>query len=112
VTLADEFGNLIHIHPITFKRWQAINPIAISTTILLGDTPEDWITITAAAYLHLDDIDAIKLPAAKAAISRACDDGSLRYNQKTGHDRRLCPIGVDAWRLRRMKADLARDDGK
>lgn len=110
VPIQDADGNLLFVHPFTYQTYRRRNPTAVPVVLLLGETPADWLSVPDAARLHLEDIPGQTLAAVKMAIRRAIEEGRIRHNGKEGHDRRLDPESVDAFRLRRIKADLDAND--
>lgn len=85
-----------------------IEPIPDSSLSTISTETLSWLTVTAAAHLLMIDIPGLSLKNARARVSKAANDGTVRSNGKKRSDRRIDPTSLAAWRL--QKRDRHMDD--
>jgi hypothetical protein len=75
------------------------------------ESPE-WITVTEAAYLLMDDFPSLKgsLGRARSIVSRAATAGKFKTNGKKGYYRRIDAGSFAQWRIKLRDADLDKED--
>lgn len=110
VELADSEGRLVLLPRAMVDAMLTAGRTSISMTIsLTSEPPQPWLTVTAAAKLHLDDVDGITLAVAQAKVSRACREGTI-VSTGEGTLRRIDPTSFAAWRLRERERNLSQAD--
>ncbi|MCL4198887.1 MAG: hypothetical protein KJZ69_15475 [Phycisphaerales bacterium] len=80
------------------------------TSNVIEVKPSDWITVTKAAELLIDDISWPTLKVARAMVSRAAGLNKFRTNGKKGIARRIHRESFDGWRLEERNRELAKKD--
>ena len=109
VQLADVEGRLVLIPEPAYRQLVATADGMLTIHIPVGKDTVEWLTVTEAAKAHLDDVDGLTLPIAKARISRACDSGQIVHVGR-GTKRRIEPTSFAAWRLKEREKNLNRLD--
>lgn len=79
--------------------WRAIKAQRLTVTLTRAQEAdlEEWLTVTDAARLRLDDCDGLNLELAKAQVSRAADRGKFTAVGE-GRARRIEPGSFSLWR--------------
>lgn len=73
--------------------------------------PDEWLTVTDAAKLLMQDLPWLTLEKARARVSRAGGkDSKFTTNGIKGGKHRIEPNSFDSWRLKQRDLDLAKDD--
>ena len=73
--------------------------------------PDEWLTVTDAAKLLMQDLPWLTLERARARVSRAGGkDSKFTTNGIKGGKHRIEPNSFDSWRLKQRDLDLAKDD--
>ncbi|MDQ7013521.1 MAG: hypothetical protein Q9O74_06440 [Planctomycetota bacterium] len=78
--------------------------------IVIEPKPAEWLRVTDAGELLLEDVSGITHAQAKARVTKAISSGKIRTNGKTGHARRIDPDSFSTWRLEQREKDLAAYD--
>lgn len=111
-SLVDSNGLTVFISRQAAELFRRRGLRSIMLEVLLSDDAPmaEWPTVTAAAQDHLSDVDCMTLATAKGKICRAIRQGRIATNGKHGHDRRINPDSLAAWRLTEREKDLAKED--
>ncbi|MBX3322453.1 MAG: hypothetical protein KF757_05630 [Phycisphaeraceae bacterium] len=68
----------------------------------------EWLSVTEAAELLINDVSGIDLDKAKARVSKAATEKRFRTNGISGRDRRIDRDSFSTWRLEQRENDLDR----
>lgn len=72
--------------------------------------PSDWLTVTEAAKLLVDDLSFPTIKEARARVSRAAGLKKFRTNGKKRLERRIHRESFNGWRLDQRNKELAKED--
>lgn len=72
--------------------------------------PSDWLTVTEAAELLVEDLSWLTIEKARARVSKAAGNELFRTNGLEGTLRRVERHSFSTWRLEQRNKDLAKDD--
>lgn len=109
VELVDEKTAVPYWVPASSWRAMRADRITVTLTRARPGDGDDWLTVTEAARLRMDDCDGLDLELAKAQVSRAADRGKFVVEGE-GRARRIEPGSFSLWRDRQRRLALSKTD--
>ncbi|MCC7409832.1 MAG: hypothetical protein IT442_17330 [Phycisphaeraceae bacterium] len=91
------------LHDLTLD----LTPLSDQTPLPHPDaTTLQWLTVSDAAKLHLEDVDGLTFERAKGRISMAATKGCFKTNDRKGNSRRIDRNSFFRWRLEQRDQNL------
>ncbi len=109
VELVDEQSAVPYWAPAS--SWRALKAQRHTVTLIRAAQTDakDWLTVTEAAKLRLEDCDGLDLELAKAQVSWAADRGKFTVEGE-GRSRRIEPGSFSLWRDRQRRLSMEKAD--